>query len=62
LNENEDGPLTTASFSVLMLRGTEGKQYTFSELRAILEAAGFVGVEARQTSPYYSVVSAEKPK
>lgn len=60
MNDNEDGPLTTASFSMLMLRGTQGKQYTFRELKDILEGAGFTGVEATQTSPYYSVVSAGK--
>ncbi|PQA87902.1 methyltransferase [Hyphococcus luteus] len=60
MNDNEDGPLTTASFSMLMLRGTQGKQYTLRELTAILEGAGFTGVEAIQTSPYYSVVSAGK--
>ncbi len=61
MNDNEDGPLTTASFSMLMLRGTKGKQYTLRELGGILEGAGFAGVAATQTSPYYSVVSARKP-
>ncbi|MEZ5893161.1 MAG: methyltransferase [Parvularculaceae bacterium] len=61
MNDNEDGPLTTASFSVLMLRGTKGKQYTLAELTAFLESAGFRSVTATQTSHYYSVVSAVKP-
>ncbi len=61
MNDNEDGPLTPASFSVLMLRGTKGRQYTLRELSAFLEGAGFTGVSAIQTSPYYSLVSAEKP-
>ncbi|MEP5568730.1 MAG: methyltransferase, partial [Halioglobus sp.] len=56
------GPLTTLSFSVLMLIGTRGRQYKLSELRVILENAGFVEVQATQTgSGYYSVVSARKP-
>ncbi len=61
MNDNEDGPLTPASFSVLMLRGTKGKQYTLRELTRFLEGAGFRNVSVVQTSPYYSVVSAEKP-
>ncbi len=60
MNDNEDGPLATASFSMLMLRGTKGKQYTLRELTTILEGAGFADVSAMQTSPYYSVVSATK--
>ncbi len=61
MNDNEDGPLTAASFSVLMLRGTKGKQYTLRELTNFLEGAGFADVAATQTSPYYSLVSATKP-
>lgn len=56
------GPLAAATFSVLMLLGTKGKQYSLPELRAILEAAGFVAVEALETGGgYYSLVSARKP-
>lgn len=56
------GPRTTLSFSVLMLLGTRGRQYSLTELRAILENAGFVDVGATQTgSGYYSIVSATKP-
>lgn len=61
MNDNEDGPLTPASFSVLMLRGTKGRQYTLSQLTEFMEGAGFDKVEALQTSPYYSLVSATKP-
>jgi acetylserotonin N-methyltransferase len=56
------GPLTTLSLSVLMLIGTRGRQYRFSELRAILEEAGFRDVEASETgSGYFSLVSGRKP-
>jgi acetylserotonin N-methyltransferase len=60
MSDNEDGPLSAASFSMLMLRGTKGKQYTLRELTGFLEEAGFKGVAATQTSPYYSLVSATK--
>ena len=60
LDDNGAGPVTAASFSMLMLLGTQGQQFTFSELKGILESAGFAGVESRQTSVYYSVVTAYK--
>ena len=46
-----------AGFSVLMLLTTEGKQYTLAELRDILEAAGFVDIQATPTYARYSIVS-----
>jgi acetylserotonin N-methyltransferase len=60
LAEDGSGPATTASFSMLMLLGTKGRQYTFGELRQILTSAGFTDIEARKTYGYYSVVSGRK--
>jgi hypothetical protein len=60
LAEDGSGPVTTASFSMLMLLGTKGRQYTFNELRQILASAGFVDIDSRKTYGYYSVVSARK--
>ena len=54
------GPVTTASFSMLMLLGTHGRQYDFSELRQILTGAGFTDIDSRPTYGYYSVVSGRK--
>jgi acetylserotonin N-methyltransferase len=61
LDENGDGPLTAASFSMLMLLATQGQQFTFGELKAILEGAGFARIQAIATHPYYSVVTGHKP-
>jgi acetylserotonin N-methyltransferase len=61
MDDTLDGPVTTASFSVLMLRGTRGKQYSLGELTAILESAGFKGVRATHSCGYYSLVEAVKP-
>jgi len=61
MNDNGDGPATTASFSLLMLLGTKGRQYTLAELRGFLEGAGFADVTSRPTCSYYSLVSARKP-
>ncbi len=60
LAEDGSGPATTAAFSMLMLLGTHGRQYSFTELRQILTSAGFVDVDARPTYGYYSVVSGRK--
>ena len=61
MNDNGDGPTTTASFSVLMLLGTKGRQYSLAELRGFLEGAGFENVTSIPTCSYYSLVSARKP-
>jgi len=58
--EDGSGPATTASFSMLMLLGTRGRQYTFGELRQILVSAGFTDVDSRATHGYYSIVSGRK--
>jgi acetylserotonin N-methyltransferase len=60
LDDDGAGPATAASFSMMMLLGTQGQQFTFSELNEILEKAGFAGVESRQTSVYYSIITARK--
>jgi predicted O-methyltransferase YrrM len=61
LAEDGSGPVTTASFSILMMFGTQGRQYSGSELQQILAEAGFVDVAARETHGYYSVLSGRKP-
>jgi acetylserotonin N-methyltransferase len=61
---NDDGcsPLPAAAFSLLMLLGTRGRQYSLPELRGFLEPAGFTDVEAFSTGGgYYSLVIARKP-
>jgi acetylserotonin N-methyltransferase len=61
LDDSGDGPMMAAAFSVLMCLGTKGQQFTFSQLRAILEKAGFTGIEARRSYGYYSLVTGFKP-
>jgi 3-hydroxy-5-methyl-1-naphthoate 3-O-methyltransferase len=62
MDDDGAGPLAAAAFSLLMLIGTKGRQYSLPELRHILESAGFVDIEAARTSGgYYSLVSARKP-
>lgn len=62
MDDDGCGPLPVAAFSLLMLIGTKGKQFSLPELRGFLEGAGFVDVEsARSSGGYYSLVSARKP-
>lgn len=62
MDDDDCGPLAAAAFSLLMLMGTKGRQYSLPDLRRILESAGFVDIETAQTGGgYYSLVSARKP-
>ena len=61
LDEDGAGPVTAASFSLLMLLATQGQQFTAGELAAILEGAGFVRVDTTATHPYYSIVTGYRP-
>jgi acetylserotonin N-methyltransferase len=61
LDEDGLGPVTAAAFSMLMLLATQGQQFTFGELKAILEGAGFRNVETVQHHTYYSITAGYKP-
>ena len=62
MDDDGTGPWQAAAFSLMMLVGTLGKQYSLPEFRAILESAGFTDVQAVRTGGgYYSLVSARKP-
>jgi acetylserotonin N-methyltransferase len=62
MDDDLAGPWPAASFSLLMLVGTLGKQYSLPEFTEILESAGFTDVTARRHGGgYYSLVSATKP-
>jgi len=62
MDDDYTGPFHAAAFSLLMLIGTLGQQYSLAEFRDILEGAGFTDVQAvRSGGGYYSLVSARKP-
>jgi hypothetical protein len=44
-----------------MMLGAEGQQYTFGELRELLEACGFVDVRVTPTYGCYSLIAARRP-
>ena len=62
MDDDYTGPYEAAAFSLMMLIGTLGKQYSLAEFREILGSAGFVDIEAVQTGGgYYSLVTGRKP-
>jgi hypothetical protein len=60
LDDDGTGPATAASFSMLMLLATQGQQFTFGELKTILDGAGFARAEATPTYGYYSITTGHK--
>lgn len=60
LDDAGTGPATAAGFSLLMLLGTQGQQFTFDELKTILEGAGFTDIEARRTAGHHSITTGYK--
>jgi O-methyltransferase domain/Dimerisation domain len=61
LDDARDGPLLTTLFSVYMLMGTKGQQFTAPELVDILTSVGFADVQVTPAHGNYVVVSARKP-
>jgi len=61
LNDTKSGPVAVAAFSVSMLFGTRGQQFTALELSQILKKAGFTEISVKPTFGYWSVVSGMKP-
>ena len=62
LDDDKAGPQAVAAFSVSMLFGTEGEQYSGAELTAVLKAAGFVDVQVTRTFGYWGIVSGAKAR
>jgi hypothetical protein len=61
LHDDRPGPTAVAGYSVAMLLWTEGKQYSGSELSAMLVEAGFTDVEVKPTFGYWGIVTGLKP-
>lgn len=61
LDDSGDGPIQPVAFSLLMCLGTKGQQFTFPELKGILEQAGFTDITAERSYGYYSLVTGRKP-
>jgi acetylserotonin N-methyltransferase len=60
LDDDGAGPATTAAFSMLMLLATQGQQFTFGEIKELLEQAGFKDIRTQHTASYYSITTGYK--
>ncbi len=60
-DDSRDGPVTVAAFSLYMLIGTKGQQFTAGELAKLLGEAGFRSVGVTPGHAYHAIVSAIKP-
>jgi len=61
LQEDKSGPLSAQLQSLNMLVCTEGRERTLTEFRALLESAGFTGVQGHVTGTPLDAVFAVKP-
>lgn len=60
LSDTKDGPVAATSFSMCMLWGTQGKQFTAGELNQLLTQCGFADISITKTYGYYSLIVGKK--
>jgi predicted O-methyltransferase YrrM len=60
LNADKTGPLPVAEYSALLMNVTEGKCYSVSEMKSLLESTGFVDVRFEPTAADRSIITARK--
>jgi predicted O-methyltransferase YrrM len=60
INEDKTGPLSVAEYSVLLMFLSEGKCYSITEMKDILEEAGFSDIEYRPTILNRSIIIGRK--
>lgn len=61
INAEKDGPLPVAEYSTLLMQCTEGKCYSFGEMKEYLEKAGFTSVSYTENACYRSAITGVKP-
>jgi acetylserotonin N-methyltransferase len=61
IDDEGSGPLPSAAFSMQMLVGTKGRQYSAAELAGLLQGAGFSDVAVDPAYGYFSLVTAVRP-
>ena len=62
INAQKTGPLPVAAYSALLMTITEGKCYSESEMKELLEQAGFRDVKYAATAADRSIITAQKPE
>ena len=62
LDDSGSKPLTVAANTIVMIFNHDGKQFTASELKGLLEECGFRDIECVPTYGYYSLTMGVKPQ
>ncbi len=60
INKTKTGPISVAEYSVLLMFLSEGKCYSFTEMKDILEETGFKDIKYKPTILNRSVITAKK--
>src|SRR5437867_2018193 len=60
LDDSGTGPRTATAFAMLMLMATRGRQFSYKDLRMIVERAGFKDAGVTATYGYFSLIDACK--
>jgi 3-hydroxy-5-methyl-1-naphthoate 3-O-methyltransferase len=60
LNEDKNGPLHVAEYSVMLMHSTEGRCYSVAEMTSYLREAGFTNVRYTPTAAARSIITADK--
>lgn len=61
LEEDGVGPTTANAYSLAMLMVTEGRQFTWHEIRTLLAECGFIDIAQTRSYGYYSLITGRKP-
>jgi len=59
-NSEKTGPFVTAGYNMKMMAWTEGQQFSYEEIRGILQEAGFAEITQIQTLGTWSIVVGHK--
>jgi len=62
INDTKTGPVSVAEYSVLLMFLSEGKCYSTSEMREILEETGFKNIQYKPTILNRSIITGVKPE
>jgi hypothetical protein len=60
INNDKNGPLSVAEFSVLLMFATRGKCYSFGEMQELLLSEGFVDINFQPTFGNRSIITGKK--
>jgi len=60
INKAKTGPVSVAEYSVLLMALSEGKCYSITEMKSLLEEAGFQNIEYKPTVLNRSIITAKK--